>query len=486
MPMCAAELQERSQLRARSAVFSQEEGADSLDKLRQGVLDHFRCPEDFLHWTLNGDLNSGAEYFRFGTDVLCYGRTCLGSVESRLPSSPIDVANQTVLDQGRVGLPFDPNEIIDNLRLERYLHRPSSGFESALKKIYYWLRPLTNQAMRKRIKKFHARDWQELLFPHWPVDTTVENLCESLLLRSLQAQGVDRVPFVWFWPRGARGCVMMTHDVETEAGRDFCTQLLDMNDAFGIKSSLQIVPEGRYAVPPRLLEMIRARGCEVGIQDLNHDGRLFDNRDEFQRRAARINRYGRNYGAKGFRAAVLYRNPEWFDQLDFSFDMSMPNVAPLDPQRGGCCTVMPYFIGKILELPVTTVQDYTLFHLLNERSIALWQTQVELILKKHGLASFIVHPDYIQERDTRTVYEALLRYLGDLRETTSLWFALPREVDSWWRARSQMSVTRDGNSWRIEGAGAEQATLAFAKNVNGKLVYDLTPVSAASANLRVQ
>ena len=60
---------------------------------------------------------------------------------------------------------------------------------------------------------------------------------------------------------------------------------------------------------------------------------------------------------------------------DFAYDMSVPNVAHLDPQRGGCCTVMPYFIGKILEIPVTDVQDYTLFNILEDFSIELWKKQ---------------------------------------------------------------------------------------------------------------
>jgi hypothetical protein len=314
------------------------------------------------------------------------------------------------------------------------------------------------------------------------VDTTVENICEGLMLLSLRAKGMERIPFVWFWPQGVRGCVLMTHDVETAAGRDFCTELLDLDDGFGVKASYQIVPEKRYAVSTDFLDAIRGRGCEIAVQDLNHDGRLFDNQQEFLRRVALIHRYAAEYGARGFRAAVLYRKPEWFGALKFSFDMSMPNVAHLDPQRGGCCTVMPYFIGDVLELPLTTLQDYMLFHLLNERSIDLWKTQVKLILAKNGLASFIIHPDYIVERDTRSVYESLLKWLRDLREQESLWFALPSEIDSWWRARSRMSVVKDGEAWRIEGEGAERAVLAFAREVDGHLVYELAEAPQAQVS----
>ena len=440
------------------------------------MFDYFRGAEELLDFRLSGKLSSDEGYFRFGPDTICYGRSCRGSRKSEAESSLYDTFDEVVVDRAGVSLPFDPAEVIDNLRLERYASSVSS-FDHLLKKAYYLFRPFTNLSLRKWVQRFHARNSRSVLFPRWPVDTTVENLCERLLLLAMQAKGIDRIPFIWFWPSGTRGCVMMTHDIETEAGRDFCPTLMDLDDAFGIKASFQIVPEERYSVPAALVETMRSRGFDVGIQDFNHDGRLFDDREEFLRRAAIINRYAKQYGANGFRAAVLYRKPEWYDALNFSFDMSMPNVARLDPQRGGCCTVMPYFIGNILELPVTTTQDYTLFHLLNERSIDLWKTQVELILQKHGLASFIVHPDYVIDQDTRAVYRQLLGYLQGLREQSQLWFALPTEVDSWWRVRSRMSLEPCGSGWRIVGEGSECATVAYAKVVNGNLVYETEQAS---------
>src|SRR5262249_3916160 len=142
-------------------------------------------------------------------------------------------------------------------------------------------------------------------------------------------------PFVWFWPKGATACVTMTHDVEAEPGRAFCTQLMDLNDSYGIKFSFQVVPEVRYEVSPGYLYEIRTRGFEVAVHDLNHDGQLYDDREEFLRRAEKINQYAAEWGAKGFRAGVLYRNPDWFKHLNFSYEMSMPNTGHLDPQTGG-------------------------------------------------------------------------------------------------------------------------------------------------------
>jgi hypothetical protein len=452
---------------------------EDADTLSQALKDRYRCPDNFFDLIVGEQLSAGAGYFRFGPDAVCYGRSCSGKLGPRPESALYDVIRDVAVEETKLRLPFDPTEIIDNLRLERYANGlgKENSLKQLFKKLYYHVRPFVNLTVRRQVQKFHARNWKKRSFPRWPVDTTVEDICETVLLRSIEARGVEKVPFVWFWPDGARGCLTMTHDVETEAGRDHCAELMNMDDSFGIKAVFGIVPEERYEVFQSLLDSIRERGFEVAIQDLNHDGRLFDDKQEFLRRAKIINRYGREYGAKGFRAAILYRKPEWYSALEFAFDMSFPNVAHLDPQQGGCCTVMPFFIGDVLELPVTTTQDYTLMHVLNERSIDLWKSQIGLILKKNGLLSFIVHPDYVIEPEALSLYESLLGHLRELRATTPIWCALPREIDAWWRARSKMSVVKDDNSWRIEGDVSERAVLAYARNVAGKLVYELPPAS---------
>src|SRR5262249_140382 len=158
---------------------------------------------------------------------------------------------------------------------------------------------------------------------------------------------------IWFWPGGAPSCLIMTHDVETSAGRDFTFKLMDLDDAYGIKASYQVIPEKRYDIPNEYVSQIKSRGCEFNIHYLNHDGQLYSERTAFARRAAEINSYVHQYQTQGFRARAMYRKQDWYDVFEFSYDMSVPNVAHLEPFRGGCCTVMPYFIGKILELPLT-------------------------------------------------------------------------------------------------------------------------------------
>ncbi len=251
LPELNVTLKEECQLYVQSGVFPCESASEYADKLSQALNDRYRCPENFFDFVLGGRLSTDEGYFRFGPNTTCYGRSCSGVRGPQAESSLYDAFRDILLVAGaKLRLPFDPTEIIDNLRLEHYANTRGngSGFESVLRRLYYLLRPLTNLPVRKLVQKFHARNWRKLTFPKWPVDTSVEDISDRLLLLSMEAKGMERVPFIWFWPDGASACVIMTHDVETEAGRDHCEGLMDVDDSYGIKASFQIVPEKRYAL----------------------------------------------------------------------------------------------------------------------------------------------------------------------------------------------------------------------------------------------
>jgi hypothetical protein len=438
-------------------------------------VDHYRFSDGLEPFTLRGPLSRDSGYFRFGPDVVCYGRSSSGAGARRATDELHDAQMDVVGAGATLELPFDPSEIIGNLRYERY-DCPSHVWRAlpltpALRRTYYSVRPLLPASARRRLQRLAFRDWKAIRFPQWPIDATVESLSERLLILWLRAQRADQIPFIWFWPDGAPSCAIMTHDVEALPGRDFCSNLMDLDDAAGIKASFQIVPEDRYPVTDRFLNGIRDRGFEINVHDLNHDGRLFIDRDRFLRRAQRINRYGRAYGASGFRSGALYRNLDWYHALDFSYDMSVPTSGHLEAQRGGCCSVMPFFVGSILELPVTTTQDYSIFHILNQYSIDLWKRQIAAIAERHGMASFIIHPDYVREPRAQGTYTALLTHLARLRSEQRFWIALPREVDRWWRQRSHMRLIRRGTRWEIEGDGKERARIAYASLEGDRIVY---------------
>jgi len=368
------------------------------------------------------------------------------------------------------------DDAIRVLRLEQYVDSSHSsinpgGLKSLVRQCYYWLRPLFPVSFRKYLQRIALRNWDSIPFPKWPVDFTTEKIMDAVWQQLLTLQDGEELPFIWFWPEGQSSCCIMTHDVETAVGRDFCKTMMEMEKRHGITSAFEVVPEERYAVPEEYLQEIRDGGSEVCLHGLNHDGHLFSSEAIFQERAPKINAYAKSWGAVGFRSPVMYRNLEWIHAFQFSYDMSVPNVAHLDPQRGGCCTVMPYFIGDIVELPLTTTQDYSLFHILQQRSLDLWKKQIAMIQERYGLISFIIHPDYVNEKWSSNLYDALLGYLAELRAKHGIWMTLPREVDSWWRARREMRLIQENGTWRISGTQADRARVAYASLKDGRVVY---------------
>ena len=443
--------------------------------MNQAFVDYFRCPESLVKleplWNQVSSMKEG--YFKFGPDAICYGRSPLAtdSLEAQLS----DALASTQMDGKACRLPFSPTEVADNLRLERYEKKVDSSFwKNVIRKAYYALRPAFPVAFRRHLQRIWLRDWGKRPFPRWPVDRSVDQMFERLMYLAIQSQRGIEIPFIWFWPEALSSCAIMTHDVESATGLAFTSQLMDINDSFSIKSSFQLIPDARYVVTSEILASIKARGFEVNIHDLKHDGHLYDSHDKFRQAALKINAFIDQFESKGFRSGALYRNQEWYSEFRFSYDMSVPNVAHLDPQRGGCCTVMPYFVGDILEIPVTMTQDHTLFNVLETYSLDLWREQMDLIMKQHGLISFIVHPDYIQTTKSRNAYLQLLAHLSGIRGNAGLWIALPGEVNTWWRQRGNMRLVWKGEQWHIEGDGAERANIAYATIKDNTLSYRLT------------
>lgn len=440
--------------------------------------DYYRCPDEFLcRLALSENPAGKPGYFRFAGATL-FGRCSNVEPTETLSSNLPEIVDQIEIRDARCYLPFDADEVATNLREERYVdHAGANGSDSGrgrLRRAYYFVRPLLGVGVRKHLQRFALRGRQETPFPSWPVDRTVDRMFERLMVLVMQTRGVKKVPFIWFWPKGQLGCAMMTHDVETAEGLAFCPQLMDLDDTCGVKSSFQVIPAvERYVVTAHLLDEIRRRDFEINVHDWNHDGLLYSDRKLFCERAKAINQAVSSFGVEGFRSGALYRNTGWYDAFTFAYDMSVPNVGHLDPQPGGCCTVMPYFIGHILELPVTTIQDYSLFHILGTYSIAIWKRQLDIILGSNGLASFIVHPDYVIEARARASYTQLLEYLACLRDQHKVWLARPQEVNRWWRERSQMKLVERDGEWKIEGVGKERASVAYATSHGQEVAYSL-------------
>ena len=438
------------------------------------LIERYRLPKTYGQINHFSSSVAKTGFFSFGEDITCFG-AC-----STVPVAPSAGGKLSVvhIEDCRNGagltLPFDPDEVLDSLLLERYsISETPEILRSFERSVYYTLRPFLSVRVREHLQRAYLQGWQKIPFPDWPIDCTVERLLKRLLMLVMQEQGLRSMPFIWFWPDGADGCAIVTHDVETEAGRDFCSRLMAIDESWGIRASFQVIPEERYGVPAEFLDEIRNRGFEVNVHDLNHDGKLFWDRRHFSDRASMINRYGKEFRAAGFRSGAMYRNQDWCRDLHFEYDMSVPNAAHLEPQHGGCCTVMPYFNGGLVELPLTVTQDYALFHLLNERSMNLWEEQIAAIRRENGLISILVHPDYVMENQEEALYQRLLGRIADLRDHHNTWITTPGEVNRWWRIRNGLTLVKRGQGWRIEGQGSDRARVAYAVLDGDRITYHL-------------
>ncbi len=407
--------------------------------LNGALIDYFRCPEGLIDLALRGDLCPGEGFFRFGPDVICYGQSSLGYYAETPAKATCDLAYHTRTEGMTCYIPFDPSAAVNNLRWERYLSRSphgggDEGQASLARRAYCRLGAHAGLSIRKRLQRLWLRSREKQCFPNWPVDRTVDQLLEKLLALAIKAHRTERIPFIWFWPDGQKSCATLAHEVEESARFDACSPLIDMDDSFGIKSSFRFITENRCAVPRAPLEGIGVRGFEVNIHDLIHDGHRYD--------------------------------------------ISVPNVGHLDSQIGGCCTVMPYFIGNVLELPVTMTQDSALDNIFSDYSLDLWQRESRLITENHGLLSFITHPDFFLEERARNTYAGLLTHLSRLRRQGEVWMAHPEEVDRRWRARAMMTIVGEAGRWRIEGSGRERARLAYACLAGDRITYTFEPSSA--------
>lgn len=451
-----------------------------LHPMNHSFHEYYQTPAELPVLATSGEARETSGFFRLGGDVVAYGAASRTSPMARSLVQLPDVLQDISILAGRVHLPFCLDEAANNIRWEVYAGHMQEqntrlGANPIVRNIYYWTRPVLPVPFRSRLQRIKLRGELKNPFPRWPVDRSVDLLFEKVMIAAIRADGGHPIPFIWFWPEGRQAAFILTHDVEDDAGKAFCSSLMDIDDEYGFKASFQIVPENRYPVEPEFLQRFRDRNFEICVHDLNHDGNLYRERSEFRRRAQLINNYCEEFGTRGFRSGVLYRNLLWYGDYKFSYDMSVPNVAHLDPQGGGCCTVMPYLIGNILEIPVTMTQDYSLFHILHEHSIDLWKRQLRTIVDGHGLASVIIHPDYMIEPKEQELFRELLSHVGNLCATENIWATVPARVNSWWRQRNEMKLISTAEGWQITGEGSKAARIAYASLVGDTLLYSFNP-----------
>jgi hypothetical protein len=318
------------------------------------------------------------------------------------------------------------------------------------KRVYYSIKPLIPRAATRLLRRIYKAPVHAKGSLDWPIEQRYVKFQWQVMEHLLHSLDPPSLPFIHFWPGGHRYAFVLTHDIETAKGQDFVREVMELEEEYGFRSLFNFVPE-RYTVDRDLMVELRARGFEVGVHGLNHDGKLFNSRAGFARRAARINHYLREFAAVGFRAPLTIRNPEWMQDLDIEYDLSFFDTDPYEPIPGGTMSIWPFFIGHFVELPYTLAQDYTLNMVLKQKTAAPWLQKVDFIERNYGMALVNSHPDYLLKPTSWAVYE---QFLGAMRDRAGYWHALPREVASWWRARAQAQSIEE-----LDRAVVSEATL---------------------------
>jgi peptidoglycan/xylan/chitin deacetylase (PgdA/CDA1 family) len=343
---------------------------------------------------------------------------------------------------------------------EHFLFERYKGHEgaSAPVRAYYRVRPLLPRRLQIALRRAYSVRQRRRAFPAWPIEDLLVRRWEEELRREAERDG-GAAALVNLWPGEHRFAFVLTHDVEGPAGVAAIPRLREVEARRGLVSSWNLCAE-EYPIPAGLFDDLRAQGCEIGLHGIDHRGLLFDSRERFEADLPDIHRYLREWGAAGFRSPALHRNADWMPELGCDYDSSFPDTDPFEPQPGGCCSILPFFIGDLVELPVTMAQDHTLFEILRHRDIAVWREKADWIAAHHGLVNVIVHPDYMLTADRLARYEELLDHLTALEGG---WHALPRDVAAWWRARRDLRVEGGDGRLGVAGPGAERASVALAR-----------------------
>jgi GT2 family glycosyltransferase len=383
-------------------------------------------------------------------------RVVLG--RSAPPLAPAPNASRLVPEEHRNAPDPDGRPDLDRFDDRHFLeerYRGASGPRSRALAAYYAAKPLLPRPAQIAMRRAYAKRQAQTAFPRWPVEPLLVERRRSELRAALERCGGERLATLANWPDGNRFAAILTHDVEGPAGVARIGEILAIERRHGFASSWNFVAEW-YPIEAGTFDAVRAAGGEIGLHAIKHDGKLFESRANFEADLPAIGRYLADWDAVGFRSPATHRNADWMPELGAGYDSSFPDTDPFEPQGGGCCSILPFFLGDTVELPITLVQDHTLWEILRRDTIDLWTAKSDWIAANGGLVNLITHPDYLDTPARLRMYEEFLAYLN---EREGGWHALPRDVAAWWRTREGLRVIGAGAEARIAGEGAERARL---------------------------
>jgi hypothetical protein len=280
-----------------------------------------------------------------------------------------------------------------------------------------------------------------------------------VFLASLVVSIGQAIPRIRFWRRGKSHALVVTHDVETQAGlEDGAARISNMESKLGIHSTWNI-PSERYPLSSQLLIALAAVG-EVGGHDTKHDGRL-----TLERLEDKVERVGRckarleslsKKRIQGFRAPLLQHGRELLLALGrtgFQYDSSVPTWEPLSPtslKPHGVGTVFPFSVSGVLEIPVSIPQDHQLVRvggLSTSEAVEEILRVSKLVRGIGGPCVLLIHPDYeFGQPENAEEYYHLLEALKSDPECDILTLG---DLARWWTYRASSKIETINGDTRI-------------------------------------
>ena len=360
---------------------------------------------------------------------------------------------------GTLLLPFDPGDAMFSAWSEAYgsaLTGPRSRLKGRAMTGYYAVKPTLPRSFQLALRRSFSRLQRRASFPRWPVEPGLHDLYDRLFRWLAETLG-HPLPSLAPWPHGKEWAIVLTHDVEHDAGFRSMTPIQSVERELGYRSAWYLVPERDYVVDDARVEALQADGFEVGVHGLRHDGRDLSP-DVLPDRLEAIRSWRDRWGSTGFRSPATHRDWEAMPTLGFEYDSSSFDTDPFEPQSGGCCTWFPFHNRGMVELPLTLTMDHTLFEILRQDA-ALWAEKTDLLRDRGGMALLLTHPDYMQDDARLSSYA---RFLGRYASDATAWRALPNEVAVWWNRRHQSSVLEGANgSLTVTGPATDDARIVL-------------------------
>jgi peptidoglycan/xylan/chitin deacetylase (PgdA/CDA1 family) len=312
-----------------------------------------------------------------------------------------------------------------------------------MQRLYYLLKPFIPRKTQIFIRKLIVLIRKNIYKDRWPID-----------------KKSARIPEGWKgWPEGKKFALILTHDVDTMKGHNKCEDLLELEKSLGFRSSFNFVPED-YNVSPDLRRLITDNGFEVGVHGLHHDGKLYQSKKIFLRTAYKINHYLKEWNSVGFRSPSMHHNLEWIHNLNIEYDASTFDTDPFEPQSDGAGTIFPFWVkdtssdnsyGGYVEMPYTLAQDFTLFILMKENTISIWEKKLDWIIEQGGMVLINTHPDYMNfgkgkpgfDEYPADHYKDFLTHIKQ-RYEGQYWHVLAREIAGFWKEHYGKENPKDG------------------------------------------